>query len=315
MDVLCSSTPDTMIRSTLCAARLHVRAGRQSAAEALLSEMESVFYGRGLSRGIAYVVGERHRMALRSGDRRHARMLQCQLDRLSCSESAEVCRDDEIAFVGALARARLALAEGCGESAQDAIALAREKAKSLNRDGLMVTADLLEARAFDLPGRRPEAIACLDSALTSASRLGLIQTMLDEVESIQDLLSDLQSSGGDCQAYLARLQEAAIAAGLPISDRVPERAESARPQARIRGLTPREQQVLDLLGQAMSNKRIALALNISELTVKWNLKQIFSKLGVSRRYDAIVAARKLVLHDGPAGTVGTPSLAGKQLRA
>ena len=42
----------------------------------------------------------------------------------------------------------------------------------------------------------------------------------------------------------------------------------------------------------MSNKRIALALDITIETVKWNLRNIFSKLGVSSRYDAMVWARK-----------------------
>lgn len=58
-------------------------------------------------------------------------------------------------------------------------------------------------------------------------------------------------------------------------------------------LTKREQEILALLEQSMSNKHIALALNISLQTVKWNLKNIFIKLGVSSRYEAIVVARKL----------------------
>ena len=57
-------------------------------------------------------------------------------------------------------------------------------------------------------------------------------------------------------------------------------------------LTKREWEILSLLEQSMSNKRIALALHISLETVKWNLKNIFVKLGVSNRYDAIVLIRK-----------------------
>ena len=38
--------------------------------------------------------------------------------------------------------------------------------------------------------------------------------------------------------------------------------------------------------------RIALALNITLETVKWNVKNILAKLGVSSRYDAIAWARK-----------------------
>jgi len=42
----------------------------------------------------------------------------------------------------------------------------------------------------------------------------------------------------------------------------------------------------------MSNERLALTLNISLPTIKWNLRNIFTKLGVTSRYDAIVYARK-----------------------
>jgi LuxR family maltose regulon positive regulatory protein len=43
----------------------------------------------------------------------------------------------------------------------------------------------------------------------------------------------------------------------------------------------------------MSYKRIALTLSLSLQTVKWNLKNIYYKLGVSSSYDAIVDIRKL----------------------
>lgn len=42
----------------------------------------------------------------------------------------------------------------------------------------------------------------------------------------------------------------------------------------------------------MSNKRIALTLNVSVETVKWNLRNIYAKIGVSSRYDALSWARR-----------------------
>jgi LuxR family maltose regulon positive regulatory protein len=58
-------------------------------------------------------------------------------------------------------------------------------------------------------------------------------------------------------------------------------------------LTRREHDIIALLEQAMSYKRIALTLSLSLQTVKWNLKNIYYKLGVSSSYDAIVDIRKL----------------------
>lgn len=42
----------------------------------------------------------------------------------------------------------------------------------------------------------------------------------------------------------------------------------------------------------LSNQRIALAIGLTLETVKWNLKKIFQKLGVSSRYDATALARR-----------------------
>ncbi|CAH2784118.1 MAG: Transcriptional activator of maltose regulon, MalT [uncultured Paraburkholderia sp.] len=60
-------------------------------------------------------------------------------------------------------------------------------------------------------------------------------------------------------------------------------------------LTQREVEILRLVAQAMSNKRIALALNITLETVNWNLLNIFAKLSVSSRYDAMIWAREQAL--------------------
>ncbi|MCY1303719.1 Transcriptional regulatory protein LiaR [compost metagenome] len=68
--------------------------------------------------------------------------------------------------------------------------------------------------------------------------------------------------------------------------------EGAHPAAEKAVLTPREIAILQLISEAMTNKRIALTLNISLETVKWNLKNIYIKLGVSSRYDAMSWARK-----------------------
>ncbi|MCY1537996.1 transcriptional regulator EpsA [compost metagenome] len=57
-------------------------------------------------------------------------------------------------------------------------------------------------------------------------------------------------------------------------------------------LNKRELAIIELLEQSMTNKRIAQALNLSLETVKWHLKNIYAKLGVTGRYEAIIAARK-----------------------
>jgi DNA-binding NarL/FixJ family response regulator len=67
-------------------------------------------------------------------------------------------------------------------------------------------------------------------------------------------------------------------------------AGSPPPTARgdeLHGLTPREQQIVDLLRRGCTNKEIANELGVMEDTVKKHLQSVFGKLGVHRR--ALVA--------------------------
>ena len=58
-------------------------------------------------------------------------------------------------------------------------------------------------------------------------------------------------------------------------------------------LTPREQEVLDLVGRGYANKRIALELGIAEKTVKTHVSHVLAKLGVSDRTQAALYAARL----------------------
>ena len=65
----------------------------------------------------------------------------------------------------------------------------------------------------------------------------------------------------------------------------------------IENLTTREREVLELLVEGESNKRIAHLLNISEHTVKFHVASIFGKLGANTRTEAVTQAirRGLIL--------------------
>jgi len=70
-------------------------------------------------------------------------------------------------------------------------------------------------------------------------------------------------------------------------------------------LTPRQREVLALLGQGQSNKEIARALGLSEGTVKLHVTAILKALKVNNRTGAVVAAARLGLAAGnPAGHQG-----------
>jgi DNA-binding NarL/FixJ family response regulator len=67
------------------------------------------------------------------------------------------------------------------------------------------------------------------------------------------------------------------------------------PQVQAEPLTPRELEVLQLLAQGLSNRRIAESLGISEHTAKFHVNSIVGKLGAQTRTDAAVRAARLGL--------------------
>jgi DNA-binding NarL/FixJ family response regulator len=55
-------------------------------------------------------------------------------------------------------------------------------------------------------------------------------------------------------------------------------------------LTPRERQILALIGEGLTNRQIGKRLYLSEKTVKNNVSRLLAKLGVERRIQAAVIA-------------------------
>lgn len=98
----------------------------------------------------------------------------------------------------------------------------------------------------------------------------------------------------------ARLAAAvrAVAEGLVVFDR-----SSAEPllrplavaDAQAETLTAREQEVLQLVAEGLSNKLIAARLRISEHTAKFHVNSILGKLGAQTRAEAVAQAARLGL--------------------
>ena len=112
----------------------------------------------------------------------------------------------------------------------------------------------------------------------------------------RDLLADVLEGVAGTQAGLltpdATAQQLdlalrAVAAGLVIrSSRVAERSGFA-PAEDAPLLTPREREILTLIGEGLSNKEMARRLTISVHTVKFHLEALFAKLDATSRAEAV----------------------------
>ena len=82
-------------------------------------------------------------------------------------------------------------------------------------------------------------------------------------------------------ALRTRVREALDAAGIAVV--------FADDEGEIPGehMTPRERQVLDLLGEGLSNRAIAERLGISDHTVKFHVAAVYGKLRATTRAEAV----------------------------
>jgi two-component system, NarL family, response regulator LiaR len=97
---------------------------------------------------------------------------------------------------------------------------------------------------------------------------------------------------------LARAVRAAVAGEAlidpAVAARLVERLEDDRHE-RADQLTPRERDVLALIGRGYANKRIAIELGIAEKTVKTHVSHVLAKLGVADRTQAALYAARIGL--------------------
>lgn len=277
--------PSVMLRATLCRARLDLLQESPLQALHFLERQERHFLRTGQERVAAHVLAEEVRIALLGVDRVSAQRMQDRLDALASQYAQARGIRAEIPLQADLARARLQLAERYPERALEALARVIAFSEQFARRQWQVTALLLKAQALGDLRQADEVAATLAQALELGEHLGLLRTFVDEGAAVHDLLLRYQSHTDS--EYLQRLLR-----HFP-EQRCSATSEQASDPRNAGGLlTPREIAILQLIGETMSNKRIALTLNISLETVKWNLKNIFVKLGVSSRYDALSWARK-----------------------
>lgn len=217
-------------------------------------------------------------LAARQLDQARLQQLESQL--AACDWDAGVHRDRRRLL---LAATRLLLQ--VDENVQELQALQQR----LQQQGMTVqaaTAQLLLALLCDdreglLNCLRQDAAAgrALDYLWLGSRSVGPLERLLGAPELIHEPQS-LQFLRGLVQTLLRPAPTAAPA----------DEAEAGPPPA---GLTVKEWQILQLIGQQLSNEQIAAQLFVSLATVKTHINHIYGKLGIRTRAEAVHRARSL----------------------
>jgi LuxR family maltose regulon positive regulatory protein len=157
---------------------------------------------------------------------------------------------------------------------------------------------ILRALALDLLGRQQEAVGTLGEVLRHTEPEQMVRLLADEGLPMRQLLSNIHTTHPRKQEYLQQV----IAACTPDLDGgewetatpVPPLSLSRSQQQQVLPdpLSERELEVLHLMSEGASNNDIAEQLVIAVSTVKRHVTNIFSKLGVSNRTQAVAKARQ-----------------------
>jgi DNA-binding NarL/FixJ family response regulator len=127
----------------------------------------------------------------------------------------------------------------------------------------------------------------LDEYVFGALRAGASGFLLKDLEPVALIDAVRVVAGG--QALIApRMTRALIEAF--VASTPPDAAPAAQPDDRLDVLTPRELEILELVGRGMSNQEIAAHLVLSPLTAKTHVSRLFLKLGARDRAQLVVLA-------------------------
>jgi LuxR family maltose regulon positive regulatory protein len=158
------------------------------------------------------------------------------------------------------------------------------------RPGILIEIHILQALAHRAQGSVHRAMDAFRCALSLAEPEGYVRIFADEGEPVAELLRE-GVMRGIAASYGRRLL-----AALGMEVKQSGEAESAGPPSvLVEPLTVREVDVLRLLGTHLTSTEIAEQLYVSPNTVRFHIKNIYGKLGVHRRSDAVERARELRL--------------------
>jgi LuxR family maltose regulon positive regulatory protein len=199
-------------------------------------------------------------------------------------------------FFDYITLARLLLAQGRNQRSPLALSQAHTLLERLlqvsalrETHGWSLEIHVVMALVLHAQGKIKRALHMLGSALEQAEPEGYIRIFADEGQPMAHLLSQVSTYTTASSGYLQQLQ-AAIAPAPPINV-IPQQAT----QPLLDPLTPREQEVLTLLANGLSNQQIAERLVISPNTAKRHIKHLLAKLSVTNRTQAVICARELGL--------------------
>ncbi|HKT84726.1 MAG TPA: LuxR C-terminal-related transcriptional regulator [Novosphingobium sp.] len=278
--------------------RARLAFARGDAAEALagLEDAHLVAIECGLDRLRALVVAEQVRVLVKTGQVAAAEAALLAGDIRIDEEPVPTLTPTKKNEAIAIAWLRIEIQRHRLARAQKVAARWLEIAKRNGAKRSMVMFHLLLAEIAAQQGDRFKARRAVRNAIEVAEPCGWVRIFLDEGEVICTLLSESYGSKADVETpadiFASRL--VSFIRGEPDIE-TEEGDDEASEACMMSGMADREKEILTMVAGGLRNREIGERLGLTEGTVKWYLQQIYDKLGVRRRSQAALRAKRLGL--------------------
>jgi LuxR family maltose regulon positive regulatory protein len=289
LDVIEQGTgPDGLAYAYRTLAQMSAADGDEARAFAYLEAFASLGTSRRLMRFVVVSLAERIRLHAAGRRPGQAALLLSELE--AVFERSKVCAVLEplLRLELELARAYVKLASEDARGASDHLAAAWNLARKINRGYETVQILALQALLEEREGQSPSAL--LTEALSLAEAGGLVRVFADTHPEVVELIRRFAQRGAHAPTSRASIERVLAAANVTATATISPEAQTGSGI-----LTPKENEVLQLLAAGLPNKRIATELGLSSETVKWHVKKLFAKLGAGSRDHAVQRARMLGL--------------------
>ncbi|MDF2720964.1 MAG: transcriptional regulator [Paenibacillus sp.] len=253
---------DRAVAAKVVLAQLKLAYGEEGAASALLAEAEQTARQQRYMQQMFPIAEAQIRMRIRQGEWKEAMRL-AQQHHLPLSV------------------ARVHLATGNSAKALSVMKPVRQQAEARGHLDIRLQTLVLQAIA-------EQNAQLLAEALAAAEQGGFIRIFVDEGDSLARLARECSARPGAKSAYFQQMLTA-IQAEAALDGQV----QPALPL--IEPLSERELEILRLIAQGLSNQDIAERLFLALSTVKGHNRNLYGKLEVERRTDAVARARVLGL--------------------
>lgn len=277
----------------LLSAKLAVIDNRIEEALGILAEAERQGLNMRYRRLFSAALHERVKLLIKCGDTRYARLVLTSRG-IDTSGSMDPRSSGAVRELEFLAAARVLIAEDRPEAALRVLDPLASKIRADGRYRRLAQVRAVAAVAAYRAGEGLGALAAASDAVTLSAPGGAVRTLIEEGEAFRTVLdfaiarSPMLRDAAAAPAKLVTLLRAS--GGDDGASSAQRRTPAAHPE-----LSAREAEIGRYLGEGLTNREISVRLSMAPDTVKWHLKNIFGKLGVSNRTHAVLRLQDLGL--------------------